>query len=198
MSFPPWPFLWLNSLLVTNVLALWLFLAGVTAHCSFHYIFKTPSHPTCTEQPSIDKDWMEPGGSFSHSYINIINSLLTLTLPQLTKISLSNREWGIIIQPLAMALKEFRSHPCVNLYVQSKRESFLSSDPGPIAFSALQKYLLHRSWTEVEDPDRWPAHPWKETHFTQQLLLPSMESLWVTLLEFSRTCFRSSFQDRLE
>lgn len=56
MSFLPWPFLWLNSLLVTNVLALWLFLAGVTAHCSFPSIFKIPSHPTCTEQPSMDKD----------------------------------------------------------------------------------------------------------------------------------------------
>lgn len=52
-----------------------------------------------------------------------------------------------------MAVKEFRSHPCLNLYVQSNRETFLSRDPGPVAFSALLKYPLHRSWTEVEDRD---------------------------------------------
>lgn len=69
-----------------------------------------------------------------------------------------------------MALEEFRSHSCLNLYVRSKRETFWSSYPGPVAFSPLQKYLLHRSWTEVEDLRHWPAHPRKETHFTQQLL----------------------------
>lgn len=79
---------------------------------------------------------MKPGGRFSHSYLNIINYLLTWAHPQLTKISLSNREWGIIIQPL---LKATRGVPF---------------PPLPESACAKQEQEPPEQWSE---PSPWPS-----------------------------------------